>query len=180
MKKLWPLLLVLFVALAVGCGDDEEDEGNRRDYSVQLRPLNNSGAEATAQLSLRGDDQLVVRMRGRGLERRWVHGLAVFGGAERARCPSATSDENGDDVVDAREARSTFGSLVANLTPWPSSDRGGDVDVFVRYEVDRDRVEPLQDRVLVLEGKTVRLRGMRHRGYIPTVPVACGRIARAG
>jgi len=176
MKKLWPFVLVLCVAFPVGCGDDEDV--NRQDYSVQLRPLNNSGAEAAAQLSLRGDDELVVRMRGRGLERRWVHGVAIRGGAEGARCPSLTSDQNGDDVVDASEGRRAFGPLVANLTPWPSSDPRGDVNVFVTYDVDRDRVEPLQDRVLIVQGRTVRLRGMRRAGYIPTVPIACGRIGR--
>lgn len=174
-------LLALLVVAAPACGDarvpgDRRDEARR--FSVDLVPLNDSGVEGAARMSLAGE-HLSVDVDARGLEpnrihEQHVHGLAVPG--ENTTCPRPGEDAGDDGVVDLREGGSAFGRSLRALEPFPTVGRGGRLDYRLTLTVAPDELEPLENRVLVLRGRSSARGGMGAAQYVPDLPVACGEI----
>ncbi len=201
MKKLSPLLALL-LAFATGCealktGETVEkgDEGGCggggaapqmfAQHTADLRPLNDSGVEGLARITLAGD-LLTVRITASGLEENRIHKQYLTGGREEAACPGGAEDDNGNGFVEhsREEGESAYGSTVLPLEPFPTTTRKSDrLDVELDFpQVPRDRIEPLEDHAIVLAGMRANLHkqgreGRRRVEYVENLPVACGAIS---
>lgn len=180
MRKLLSALAVLLV-VAPACGYPESqsdlDETSRR-FVIDLRPLNGSNVDGRGELSLAGND-LTVDVEAGGLEserihEQHLHGLGVAD--QEATCPMDSEDDDGDGLVELGEARSAFGSSIQALEPFPTVGDRGRLDYELTFTVDREQLEPLENRLLVLRGLSTGRRGTRAGEYLPNVPVACGEI----
>ena len=179
MRKLLSALAVLLV-VAPACGDSEADGGGdetSQRFTVDIRPLNGSDAQGRGKLALAGN-HLTVDIEASGLEpdqihEQHLHGLVVA--AQEATCPTDSEDDDGDGLVELAEARSAFGTSVRALEPFPTVGGGGRVEYELTFTVDRDQLEPLENRVLVLRGASTA-----GAPYRPDLPVACGRLRSVG
>jgi hypothetical protein len=176
MKKLSPLL-VFALLLAAGCGEAKKGDH----YVAALRPMNRSGVDGSAALSVRKHD-VTVHIRATGLEPDEIHPQKVFGIPQgQAACPTSSSDANGDGFVELKEGARAWGRPVLSLLPYPTAPASGNIDWLRQIQLssgERDRLEPVRGRVIVLEGKTANTGGRFHSVYRPTLPVACGTIAK--
>jgi hypothetical protein len=172
MSKLAPALAALAVTVAGGCGGRDEPER----HEAPLRPVNGSEARGAATIAVTGD-HLTVHVRARGLEPDRIHEQAVHGFVgldDRPRCPGPGDDRDGSGTVEADEGERLYGEEVARLEPFPTVGSGGRLDYEHTFTVDTRRLKPLVQRVLVLRGGILRDAGEER--YVPTLPVACGRI----
>jgi hypothetical protein len=163
------------VALSGGCGGREEPER----HTARLDPVNSSGVRGEATMAVVGD-HLTLHVRARGLEPDRIHGQDIHGfvGLDEApRCPRGGEDLDGSGAVEAAEAERAYGQLVERLEPFPTVGSDGRLDNELTYDANTRRLRPLVQRVLVLRGGTAERDGERQ--YVPTLPVACGRIGRA-
>lgn len=177
-KKFLPLLALL-LSLAPACGEagavGARGEGDQR-FAVDLRPANGSQVEGTAGLSLAGN-HLTVDIEASGLDpnrvhEQHLHGLVVAG--EEAFCPRSTEteDRDGDGLVDLAEGMSAYGRSLRALEPFPTVGSSGRLDWRLTLTVDPEELQPLENRVLLLRGRSAG----RDRQYLPDLPVACGDI----
>jgi hypothetical protein len=178
MKKLSPLL-VFVLLFAAGCGGEQK----RDRYDAAIRPLNRSGVDGTAAVSIKkGTDKVSFDIRVHGLEAEEIHPQHLFGTPQgRAACPTSASDANGDGFVELREGQRAYGRPILALLPYPTAPATGDVEWMRQIELtsaEKDRLGSLEGRVIVLEGKTANTGGRFHSVYRPTLPVACGTIAK--
>lgn len=175
-----PVLALLVLALE-GCGGQAERSGletaSRAPVRVELRPVNGSRVTGTASLAGQGD-RLRVSIEASGLEPGRVHPQAVHSpGASHARlgpsgpgsCPPPRADQDGDGRISLEEGEDFFGSVALPLTPFPAANARGRLRFEESYPIGSS-VELLEQGVVVLHG--ARLDGR----YLPSAPVACGRI----
>lgn len=139
-------------------------------YRVSLDALNQSGVTGVALLTLR-ESRLTVSIEARGLEAgkqhmQHVHGLA----SGNSTCPTASADANKDGVISLAEGTASYGDVRLGLTPFPTATSNGGISFTETFTVDRDQLLPLENRVILLHGKTIG------SAYDETVPVACGEI----
>lgn len=140
-------------------------------FVVDLDPLNNSGVDGAASLTLRGN-QLTVQIRATGLvpnqtHPQHIHGLA---GTMNATCPTAAM-AGADGVLSLEEGLPAYGPVLLPLDPFPS---GSPVSFQQTYTIDVNNLQPLQNRVIVLHGAMVA------EQYVASLPVACGEIRAGG
>ena len=178
MKKLSPLLVVALL-LAAGCGGEQ----NRERYTAAIQPLNRSGVDGTAAISLKkGTKNVNFDIRVHGMEPDEIHPQQLFGTRQgRAACPTSASDANGNGFVELREGERAYGRPVLALLPYPTAPASGDVEWMRQVQLtsaQKDRLGSLVGKVIVLEGKTANLGGRFHSVYRNTLPVACGTIAK--
>ncbi|GGX46010.1 hypothetical protein GCM10010353_70830 [Streptomyces chryseus] len=88
-----------------------------RDYRVDLRQLNDSGASGTALLSLQGR-QLTVKINAQGLVPGQPHAQHIHGSTSghNFHCPDTSADKNGDGVVTTTEGLPAYGDINISLT----------------------------------------------------------------
>ncbi len=205
MKKLAPVVAAL-LAVAPACeaikpGETAEEgdgggTGGRpagappqaasavEEHTAELRPVNDSGVRGLARLTLAGD-RLTVRITARGLEENRIHKQYIAGGGGgEATCPTEAEDENGNGFVEHREAQSAYQRIVLPLEPFPTTPRNSDeINVQLVFpQIERRRVEPLEDHAVVLAGGRANIHrrgreGRRRVEYVPSLPVACGLIS---
>ncbi|MDX1663956.1 MAG: hypothetical protein R3272_09190 [Candidatus Promineifilaceae bacterium] len=139
-------------------------------YEVDLDPLNNSGVDGTAMLTVMGN-QLTVTINATGFEAGELHPQHIHGFTETlqmATCPPPTADENDDGLVDLGEGAPFYGPVLLPLEPFPTAP-GGDVNFSESYTFSDDLM-PLESNAIVLHGMTV------DGSYEATLPIACGQI----
>ena len=111
-----PLLLALLAVLAAplsGCDSDGADEAET--FTVQLRPLNDSGVSGTATVRVGDDGAFTVALNATGLDAtghpQHIHGSAMA----VSSCPTAAADANGDGFVDVMEGAPSYGGILLPL-----------------------------------------------------------------
>ena len=177
-RDMWrmPPLVVAVAAVAVSACGEQPGAADAERYSAELQPLNDSRVEGRARLAREGE-HLTVRIKADGLTRHQVHGQAIHGfvaDREAAECPS---EEFGEDRIGPKEGASQYGRRLRKLEPFPTVGSDGGLDYRLTFAADRDKLDPLETRTIVLRGVS---EGGRYR---PELPVACGRIrliARGG
>ena len=170
-KQMWrvpPVVVAMAVAaIAVSACGEQPGALDARLYSAELRPLNDSGVEGRARFAREGE-HLTVTIAADGLERNQIHGQSLHGFFEegrRAECPA------GDEAqLRNFEGAGVYGPPVRPLEPFPTVGSAGRLDYRLTFTDDPDRLDPLENRTLVL-------RGVSDEGkYRPDLPVACGRL----
>lgn len=168
------LVLAAAAALAAcGGGDSNDSEGTA--YTTDLRPLNGSGVEGTARI-VDQDGELEVEIEANGLAANRIHPQHVHGfeDGSAARCP----DGEDDGLLTAGEGEDGYGPVVVELAPFPTVGKDGRLRYRVPIPLRERQVEDLDQRAVVLHGLR---RGEGGDGrYRTDVPVACGRLQRAG
>jgi hypothetical protein len=143
-------------------------------YQVSLTALNNSGVSGTARLSLKGN-QLTVTITATGLEANKEHMQHIHGftdAQQNATCPTvAQADSNKDGLISLAEGLPFYGGVLLELKPY-STTPTGTLSFEQTYTIDLSKLQPLENRVIVLHGKTV------NGTYDASLPVACGEITR--
>lgn len=159
--------------------DDKEDK-DKKVFTAEVDPLNNSGVSGHATLILEGK-KLTVKIHAEGLEADSPHPQHIHGLEDNkdATCPTRSADENDDGLIEIGEGLPFYGPVLLPLEPF-STAADGTIDyehTFMLGEgetiAERDLM-PLQNRVIVLHGMTV------DGEYMATLPVACGEIKEAG
>lgn len=149
-------------------GPPEESE-RTRGFSGSLEPLNDSRARGEARLWLRGR-RLTASVRATGLTARRPHILRVYRpeDGDRATCPSASADRDGNEVVNLREARDFLGVNAVALKPFPVADAAGRVE----YSKTRSVRDPQ-----LLEGAALVLHGLKPNAeFRADLPAACAEL----
>jgi hypothetical protein len=161
---------------------------------VELRPLNNSGAQGQAMLRLSSDGRsLTVSIKASGLEPGGVHishihGLSAGGQPIDSTCPTSAQDADADGFVELDEGGVKYGPILidfGNIDP----DGDGRVDFSKTVALSGDeQALPLSLRHIVVHGKTVppgpgagtagEVDGTN--GYLVVLPVLCGEIQPVG
>jgi hypothetical protein len=140
-------------------------------FRASLHPLNGSGVEGEAILSLLGST-LRIQLTATGLKPRQEHVQHIhrLDTGEPGACPTRKADDEDDDgTLSLDESLSTYGPVALKLAPFPRADRRGRISYQGTLELPPE-LEPVTDRVIVVYGRDHK------RVYDPTVPVACGGI----
>lgn len=165
-----PPIVAAVAAVAVSACGEQPGPADADRYSAELQPLNDSGVEGRARLAREGN-HLTVRIKADGLERRHVHGQAIHGFVAQREAAECPSEELGDvGGLRPKEGESQYGHPLRRLEPFPSVGSDGRLDYGLTFNVDAEKLEPLETRAIVLRGVS---EGGRYR---PELPVACGRI----
>lgn len=185
---------VALAALAAGPGAAAQSSNATTVARVELRPLNNSGAQGQAMLRLSPDGRtLNVQIRATGLEAggihiSHIHGLSAGGQPVDSTCPAQTEDADRDGFVELDEGGVKYGPILVdfgNIDP----DGDGRVEFSTTVQLDGDeQALPLNLRHIVVHGKTVppgpgagtpgEVNG--ENGYLVVLPVLCGAIEGVG
>ena len=181
-------------ALAVPVALSARSENATTIARVNLRPLNNSGAQGQATLRLSADDRtLTVLIQASGLEAGGVHlshihGLSENGQPVDSTCPTQAQDTDHDGFVELAEGAATYGPILIdfmNVDP----DEDGKVNFKTTVHLTGDEMAlPLKLRHIVVHGRTVapgpgagtpgEVNGTN--GYLAVLPVLCGDIRPVG
>ncbi len=171
-----PPIVVAVAAVAVSACGEQPGAADANRYSADLQPLNDSGVEGRARLTREGE-HLTVRIKADGLRRHQVHGQAIHGFVAQREAAECPSEEFGEDRLGPREGASQYGRRLRKLEPFPSVGSDGELNYLLTFNIDPEKLEPLETRAIVLRGVS---KGGKYR---PELPVACGRIrlvARGG
>lgn len=141
-------------------------------YQADLSSLNESGVMGTATLTLE-DGMLTVHIEASGMVPNEAHPQHIHGHTNSPRasvCPPPAADTNDDGMITVAEGAPFYGGILLTLTPFPVADADGNIDYTNTFEYTGD-LGQLQKRAIVLHG------GNFDGTYIPTLPVACGKIS---
>jgi hypothetical protein len=161
---------------------------------VDLRPLNNSGAQGQATLRLSSDQRtLTISIKASGLEPggqhiSHIHGRSEGGTPVDSTCPGLAEDSDGDGFVELDEGGVKYGPILVdfmNVDP----DMDGNVDFQRTITLTgSEQALPLELRHIVVHGMTVppgpgagtpgEVDG--ENGYLTVLPVLCGEIKPVG
>jgi hypothetical protein len=138
-----------------------------------MRKLNASGVKAEATLQVRGGD-LIVTLDAVGRVPQHIHPQHIHGfAAQTSTCPTAANDTDGDGIISFAEGSPAFGPVQVDLQPYPTpANAAGSTHyraTFVASDVPFTASE-LTEKTMVLHGDFVG------GSYVPTLPVACGRV----
>jgi hypothetical protein len=181
------------IALPVGLYAAQSDNATTI-ARVNLRALNNSGAQGQATLRLSADQRtLTVSIKASGLEAggahiSHIHGLSEGGTAVESTCPGQSEDADRDGFVELEEGGVKYGPILVdfmNVDP----DMDGNVDFQRTIQLTgAEQALPLQLRHIVVHGMTVpagpgastpgEVNG--ENGYLTVLPVLCGEVEQVG
>ena len=188
-------------------------EGSAIAYRADLQPLNAAVAQSNGAgevtYAIAGDD-LTIGVAAEGVPggiEHWQHFHGFAEGDQKARCPSAADDLNGDGIIDITETEPVAGTTMVPFhddpasmeivrDTYPTADAGGSYSYaetvslsaleasfgpkFGGQQLDLDR------RVVFLHGvpaSTELPASVASLGDIPahvTLPIACGEISKTG
>ncbi|WP_372619275.1 hypothetical protein [Falsiroseomonas sp.] len=140
-----------------------------------VTPVNNSGAQALAQLRLDGD-ALRVTIEGSGFTPGEAHAIALsgLGGGQASRLPTVADDADGDGTLDATEAASAAGPVLLELGN-PVADAEGNISFSGTVTPDAATLAALETR---LDGRLLAIEGLDEAGpdtgYQADIPAAGG------
>ena len=172
-----------------------------------LTALNQSGANGTISIQLRGQRYLTVKIDATGLEAGvshvgHIHGQVQGGNPVNSVCPTTALDADGDNFVELTEGQVTYGPIII-----PFGETDPDMDGTVHFNrtfdlndsstfadgFDKSDVLPLDLREVVLHGMTLEAgEGATNAnsiapneadgtaGFKAVLPVTCGDIENRG
>lgn len=99
-------------------------------YQINLEPLNKSGSQGTALLSLDGT-KLTVKIEAKGLVPGQPHAQHIHGSTDGHdfHCPDASADKNGDGIVTTAEGLPAYGDINISLTTKGDTSKKSGLDV---------------------------------------------------
>jgi hypothetical protein len=132
-------LAVAAPALAHGEGSGGSQNQQGRNYQVDLRPLNDSGAKGTAQLGLEGR-QLTVKISAQGLVPGQPHAQHIHGSTDghEHTCPDKSADKDGDGIVSTTEGLPAYGDINISLTTKGDTSKASGLAVDRMPVADKD------------------------------------------
>ncbi len=145
-------------------------------FKAYLNTLNNSGVHGVATVSLK-DDYLAVTIHATGVEAGKPHPQHIHGATDAtpSSCPNLSADLNGDNLVSVGEGIPVFGAIILPLGPFQTAE-DGTIDYHQKFKLGVD-VPLTADELGPLDHRTIVLHGLSVAGeYIPTMPIACGRL----
>ena len=163
------LSIVLIPSLAIA---DDDNDGDEKEYSVNMAPLNDSGVYAEIEMKLKGK-KLEVEIKASGLEPGKIHPQHIHGHGTpptNSTCPGPEADVDGDGVVSVGEGLPSYGPIMLPLVPFNLVDEAGNLDYEATFTINLGDLQPLHKRTVVMHGMTV------NGSYIPSLPIACGEI----
>jgi len=142
-------------------------------FKVKFDELNNSGVNAEATLEMR-DGNLTVTLDAVGRVPQQIHPQHIHGfAAQASACPTLANDTDGDGIISFAEGAPIFGPVQVDLQPYPTPENAAGAThyrvTFVASNVPFTASE-LTQKTMVLHGDFVG------GSYVPTLPVACGRV----
>jgi len=169
---LLPLALGLVSSLANAHDDDDEDDGNKMEYEVNLAPLNGSGVYGKVKLKVKGNT-LKVKIKASGLEPGLPHPQHIHGFPDasiNSSCPPLSADTNGNGLIEVGEGGPFYGPVILPFVPFNMVDASGNLKYKASFPITAAEAMALTNRAVILHGMTVDSQ------YIPSLPVACGEI----
>jgi len=171
MKMELKYLSFAFLLLPISVYSHASDDDNERKFEVEFTSLNGSGVYAKAEIELKGNRKIKIKIEASGLESGKPHPQHIHGldkPVRTATCPDISADTNADGLISVAEGLPSYGPIVLPLVPFNLVDENGELDYEVTYTITPGSVQPLQKRVIILHGMTV------NGEYIPSLPIACG------
>lgn len=145
-------------------------------FYAELSALNDSGVEGYVTLTIQGND-LTVEVSASGLEDGKSHMQHIHGFKDtkaNATCPPPSADLDGNGLITISEGAPFYGPVLQPLSPFPTGTTIDYERTFNLANMDNEDyfdLRPIQNRVIVLHGKT-----LDDGNYRPLLPVACGEI----
>ena len=167
MKRLLTTTAVTFgLALAIAAPATAQD-GGQQVLQANLTQLNDSGASATATVTLDGEE-MTVEIDGKGFtpgeapHAQHIHGVI----GESATCPTEAQDADGDGIVTTSEGAATYGPILVSLTSegemtpddalavdrMPVSDANGTLSYERTFTVDAEVAKNIDSLHIVSHG----------------------------
>lgn len=167
MKRLLTTTAVTFgLALAVAAPASAQD-GGQQVLQANLTQQNDSGASATATVTLNGSE-MTVEIDGKGYtpgeapHAQHIHGVI----GEKATCPTEAQDTDGDGFVTTSEGAATYGPILVSLTSegemtpddalavdrMPTADANGVLSYERTFEVDAEIASNIDTLHIVQHG----------------------------
>ncbi|WP_116126432.1 hypothetical protein [Lewinella sp. IMCC34183] len=140
-------------------------------YVANLDMLNMSGVSGMATITLE-DGMMTVHIEASGMVPNVAHVQHIHGFPDSPRaatCPPPSADTDGDGMISVPEGAPFYGAILLPLTEFPVADANGNIDYTKTFEYTSD-LGQLQKREIVLHG------GNFMGEYLPSMPVACGKI----
>ncbi|HEB60714.1 MAG TPA: hypothetical protein ENJ06_02715 [Phycisphaeraceae bacterium] len=147
-----------------------------QELKTYLNTLNNSGVHGVATVTLKGDT-LAVTIHATGVEAGKPHPQHIHGATDGtpASCPDLTADTDGDNLVSVGEGMPSYGPIILPMTPFQTAE-DGTIDYHQKFKLGKD-VALTADVLGPLHHRTIVLHGLSISGeYVPTMPIACGRL----
>lgn len=144
-------------------------------YEADLQPIEGASyeqdAEGTANLRLK-KNKLKVSIEATDLVAKERHPQHIHGFEDKsdATCPTIAQDDDGNGFVSVPEGEDTYGPILLPLKKFPKANAKGTIKFTKQYKIDKDELEPLENREIVIHG------GIQEGEYNPTLPVLCGQI----
>lgn len=170
------IMMVATLSLLAGGALAHEPSQKLKTY---LNTLNNSGVTGVATVTLQGDHHLTVTIHATGVEAGKPHPQHIHGAADGTptSCPDLSADMDGDNLVSVGEGIPVFGPIILPLKPFQIA-ADGTIDYHQEFNLGED-VALTADQLGPLHHRTIVLHGLSIGGeYVPTMPIACGRLER--
>jgi len=153
--------------------DDNDDDGDSREFVVEMVQLNSSGVYAEVELELVNGNTLKVEIEASGLEPGKPHPQHIHGidnPVKNSTCPGLDADSDGDGIITVGEGFPSYGPIILPLVPFDLVDASGNLDYEATFTINPGTLQPLHKRTIVMHGMTV------NGAYVPSLPIACGEI----
>lgn len=131
-------------------------------YVVDLAPMNNSGVDGSATVTVNGNS-ITVEVNATGLEPNRKHPMHIHGFRDQtpARMPETSAN------VTDQQAEEAIGPPLLVLSPFPEADGNGTIQFTQTFD-DVQMIYPLHIRAISIHGMSV------NNEYDFTLPVAAG------
>lgn len=186
--------IALLATAALGSSAIAQSSNATTVSRVELKALNNSGAQGQAMLRLSADGRtLTVHIKATGLDAggahiSHIHGLSQNGQPVESTCPTMAQDEDRDGYVELDEGGLKYGPILIDFGDI-DPDKDGRVDFTKAITLSgNEQALPLKLRHIVVHGKAVpagpgagtpgEVNGTN--GYLVVLPVLCGEIQPVG
>lgn len=113
-----------------GHGSATTSAASGQTYQINLEPLNKSGSQGTALVSVDGT-KMTVKIEAKGLVPGQPHAQHIHGSTDGHdfHCPDASADKDGDGIVTTAEGLPSYGDINISLTTTGDTSKKSGLDV---------------------------------------------------